>query len=82
VVTVNSVVTVQYQIAASTDDTHCNSATNWYYSYYISFPDSSDAYRSFLRWAVTIPDGPPSSRPTSRSRPGPPAVMRTVRMGS
>jgi len=50
--------TVQYQIAASADDTHCSSGSNYVGNSTMNFPYNNDTERRpFFRWAVNIPDG-------------------------
>jgi hypothetical protein len=50
--------TVQYQVAATADDTYCTSTNNSNYgATTMRFPYSSDTERGFLRWAINVPDG-------------------------
>ena len=50
--------TVQYQIAASADDTHCGSVNNYVGNSTTYCPYNTDAdRRPFFRWALNIPCG-------------------------
>lgn len=50
--------TVQYQIAATGDDTHCSVGSNYVTNGDMNFPYNSDAERRpFLRWSLGIPAG-------------------------
>lgn len=48
--------TVQYQVASLYDDTFCTSGSNAGSNSTMSFPENSDAGRTFFRWAVGIPN--------------------------
>ncbi|MBN2584042.1 MAG: PKD domain-containing protein [Planctomycetes bacterium] len=51
------VVVVQYQIAASTEDTYCVSSESVYLSTVLYIPYTSTTRRTFFRWPITVPDG-------------------------
>ncbi|MBN2583416.1 MAG: PKD domain-containing protein, partial [Planctomycetes bacterium] len=48
---------VQYQIAASADDTYCTESASSYTSTTMYWPYTTTDRRTFLRWPITIPDG-------------------------
>lgn len=48
---------VQYQIAASADDTLAQTNNNYYAIAYTYWPHTETGYRSFLRWAIDVPAG-------------------------
>ncbi|HOI54868.1 MAG TPA: PKD domain-containing protein, partial [Phycisphaerae bacterium] len=57
VVTVIAPTVVQYQVAASEDDTYATSSTNNHAYTTMIWPYTSDAWRSFMRWQLDIPAG-------------------------
>ncbi|NLX60708.1 MAG: hypothetical protein GXY74_16655, partial [Phycisphaerae bacterium] len=50
-------VTVEYQVAASADDTLTYSGVSAYTADNMFFPYSSDARRGFFRWSINVPAG-------------------------